>query len=306
MPPAQPSGLPSRRLAVTISESYHLQDGRRLGYAEFGDHSGRPVFYFHGLPGSRLEARLLDGPARRNGIRVIAVDRPGFGLSDFQAKRVIADWPRDINELADALDLDRFAVVGNSGGGPYAAACARYLAPRLTGAVLVCGLGQLPERNAFTGMAPWVKAVLGAARSSRWLLNFIVRMVVFCLRYFPEQALNFMAMKASPPDSKVLHEPRVRQILRAAFQEAVRQGGQGGIYELQLFTRPWGFRLEEISVAVEIWYGGKDRTVPPSLGAAQAAAIPRRQVHFFEEEGHFSLPVRHMDEIMAASRRFFD
>jgi pimeloyl-ACP methyl ester carboxylesterase len=292
-------------MAAVISKSHRLRDGRRLGYAEFGDHSGRPVFYFHGLPGSRLEAKLLDQPARRNGIRVIAVDRPGFGLSDFQAGRVIADWPRDISELADALGLDRFAVVGNSGGGPYAAACARYLAPRLTGAILVCGLGPLAERDAFTGMAFWVKSVLGAARNSPWLLTQIARTVVFCLRRVPEQALNFMALKASPPDRMILHEPEVRKILKEAFQEAVRQGGQGGKYELQLFTRPWGFRLEEISMAVEIWYGGRDRTVPPRLGAAQAAAIPRRQVHFLEEEGHFSLPVRHREEIMAACGDFF-
>ena len=102
-----------------------LPDGRRLAYAEFGTPDGRPVLYFHGAPSSRLEPLLVGDDAwRANGLRVIAPDRPGVGLSDFLPKRGFSQWPNDVVALADALGLERFGVIGMSGGGGYVAACA--------------------------------------------------------------------------------------------------------------------------------------------------------------------------------------
>lgn len=123
--------------AGTDSRTLRLRDGRLLGYAEYGDPGGPALFYFHGFPGSRLEARLGDAVAARNGVRLIALDRPGFGLSHFKPGRTISEWPDDVVELADALGIDRFAVMGVSGGGPYVAACALKIPHRLIGAAMV-------------------------------------------------------------------------------------------------------------------------------------------------------------------------
>ncbi|MDT8335149.1 MAG: alpha/beta hydrolase [Desulfurivibrionaceae bacterium] len=285
------------------SEGVHrLRDGRLLAYAEFGDPRGKPVFYFHGLPGSRLEGRLLDRTARQGNLRVIAPDRPGFGRSDFKADRTIADWPGDVTELADTLGLETFAVVGNSGGSPYAAACARYLGPRLTGTTLVCGLGPVSAAGDLAEMASWIRLVFGLARRPSFLLPPLVGLIASCLRHFPEQALTFMALKGAAPDRQVLREPMVREVLKASFREAGRQGGRGGVLEMQLFTRPWGFRLEDISSEIQLWFGGLDRTVPPRMGEAQAAALPNCRRRYYPEEGHFSLPVRHIREILAEVR----
>ena len=101
-----------------------LKDGRKLGYAEYGDLSGKPMFHFHGHPGSRLEGKLFGEKPKEHGVHVISVDRPGIGLSDFLPKRTLLDWPDDIIELADHLGLSKFVVEGMSGGGPYAVACA--------------------------------------------------------------------------------------------------------------------------------------------------------------------------------------
>ena len=87
-----------------------LPDGRRLGYTEFGDPSGIPVFAFHGTPGSRFMFRIVHEPARRLGLRIIAPDRPGFGLSDYQENRTLSDWAADVRALADKLGLDRFGA----------------------------------------------------------------------------------------------------------------------------------------------------------------------------------------------------
>jgi len=114
-----------------------LSDGRRLSFQESGSADGHPVLYFHGFPGSRLEAGFADPAAKRHSLRIIGVDRPGFGLSDFQPGRRLIDWPHDVTQLADALNIKRFAVLGVSGGGPYAAVCAFKIPSRLT----VAGIG---------------------------------------------------------------------------------------------------------------------------------------------------------------------
>lgn len=108
----------------SCDKTINLHDGRSLGYADFGDPDGTPMFHFHGFPGSRLKAKLLSDAAGRHGVHLIGVVRPGMGLSDFQPGRKLLDWPNDVIELALDLELETFAVEGVSGGGPYAAACA--------------------------------------------------------------------------------------------------------------------------------------------------------------------------------------
>src|SRR3546814_1265419 len=123
--------------AESANRTCPLPGARKLGYAEGGDREGAPVFYFHGFPGSRLEATLL--PA--HGLRLIGVDRPGYGLSSPKPWRKLADWPKDIAVLADFLKLVRYGVVGVSGGGPYASSVAHGLGKRVNALALICGLG---------------------------------------------------------------------------------------------------------------------------------------------------------------------
>lgn len=118
-----------------------LPDRRLLGFAEFGDPSGTPLVYFHGFPMSRLEGWSIDRMARRRRLRVIAPDRPGFGLSTFRDQRRITDWPVDVRALASHLGLERFAILGVSGGGPYAVACASALPREMLSAVGVVAGG---------------------------------------------------------------------------------------------------------------------------------------------------------------------
>jgi pimeloyl-ACP methyl ester carboxylesterase len=121
-----------------------LGDGRKLGYAQYGRPDGEPLFYFHGHPGSRLEARFAHRAAAEAGLRVVALDRPGYGLSDFQPGRVITGWPADVAEAADLLRIGKFSVAGASGGGPYALACAWRLPGRVIRAAVISGVGPLP------------------------------------------------------------------------------------------------------------------------------------------------------------------
>ena len=127
----------------TNSTTFQLRDGRTLGYAEYGNSAGTPLFYFHGHPGSRFEAGFFAQQATHNGIRLIGIDRPGMGLSSYKAGRQFLDWPDDVVELADNLHIDRFAVARFSGGGPYALACAVKIPHRLLSCGIISGVGVL-------------------------------------------------------------------------------------------------------------------------------------------------------------------
>jgi pimeloyl-ACP methyl ester carboxylesterase len=143
-----------------------LGDGRKLGYAQCGRPDGEPFFYFHGHPGSRLEARFADRAAAEAGLRVIALDRPGYGLSDFQPGRLNTDWPAAVARATDLLRIGRFSVTGASGGGPYALACGWRLPDRVTRAAVISGVGPYQVPGITRGMRRWTGTWPGRSRAA--------------------------------------------------------------------------------------------------------------------------------------------
>lgn len=277
-----------------------LADGRRLGYAEYGDPEGKPVFYCHGFPASRLEAALLDAAARRTGVRVIAADRPGYGLSDFQPHRRIGDWPGDVVELADALGINRFSIIGVSGGGPYALACARKIPQRLAAAGVVCGLGPVTEPWATRDMQWNRRLILRVARLAPWTLRLLYRVALGpVLHRRPAMLLSVMSHTPVLQDRMVLERPDVRRTLLASVLESVREGPAGILHELFLYTHDWDFRPEEITMVVDLWHGEADPVVPVSHAHALVERLPRIHPAILSGEGHFSLPINHMERILS-------
>lgn len=277
-----------------------LRDGRRLGYSEFGEPRGRPILYCHGFPASRLEGRLAHDAALRIRVRLIAADRPGYGLSDFQPNRRIADWPRDLTELVDALRLDRFAVLGISGGAPYAVACAGAIPERLTAAGIVCGLGRT-DRGEFTAdMNRIARASFALARRAPALSRLVTRALASVLRGSPRLTFKLMASRLPPPDQEVLSRTGVFGLFADSFREAFRQGGRGAAFDLALYAQPWVTAVESIRVPCHLWHGEQDMTVPVAMGKRLAAALPDCSARFYPDEGHYSLPVRRIEEILAA------
>jgi pimeloyl-ACP methyl ester carboxylesterase len=277
-----------------------LNDGRRLGYAEFGVPSGRPVLYCHGFPASRLDGCLAHEAAVRENVRLIAPDRPGYGLSDFLAGRHISDWPRDLLELADALSLNQFAVLGISGGGPYAVACAGQIFERLTSVGIVCGLGQTHIREDVARMNSFARLSLAAARNAPALSQLFNRLLAPALRNSPGLILKLLASQLPPADREVLSNPDVFGMFADSYREAFRQGGRGVAHDLTLYAQPWETALESLRVPCYLWHGEQDATVPIAMAKRLASAIPDCRARFYADEGHFSLPVRRMDEILSA------
>ena len=281
------------------SSILRLPDGRRLAYAEYGDPRGRPLIYNHGLLSSRFEAVFADGAARRLGLRLIAVDRPGCGGSDPLPGRRLLDWPWDVAALAAALRLPHFHVFGVSGGGPYALACASALAGRVTGLTLVCPLGPPDtlvglEEGAGTRLFEFAGRHQAAARVALAPLGL-------WLRHWPIGFAERMMAAASPTDRAALREPPIRAGFAAALREGVRQGVGGALADIALYVQDWGFGLEHVGVPVQLWQGGADHTVPPAVARALAGRLPQCAVHFLPDEGHFSLPVHQAPAILEAA-----
>jgi pimeloyl-ACP methyl ester carboxylesterase len=278
------------------NQQIKLKDGRMLGYGEYGAPEGKPVFYFHGHPGSRLDWLFIDTDdcATELNARIIAVDRPGHGLSDFKRGRKILDWPDDVIELADALQVDRFAVLGYSGGGPYAAACAFKISGRLTATAIVSGMGPVEAPGCKDGMS-WIYA--GKASVIRRLVLMLMSMG---LRKKPDKFISGMKEQMKGPDKVlILDEPELVKGVADTFGEALRPGIAGVHHEAGLYARPWGFRLQDITAEVHLWHGEQDNNVLISVGRHVAGAIPNCQAKFIENEGHLTLPYKYVREYLS-------
>ena len=277
-----------------------LGDGRILAFAEYGRAQGRPIFFFHGWPSSRLEAEMLAGTARKLDIRLIAADRPGFGRSSFQPGRRLLDWPDDVLELAGALGLDRFAVLGVSGGGPFAAACALKIPERLLAAGIVGGLGPLDAPGALAQMRPLNRRLATIGRRAPWLFRLVAWPEIRALKRDPEGYFARAMADMPGPDRAALARDAIRSCLQRTGQEAFRAGSRGAALENALTARPWGFHPEDIAMEVQLWHGQLDRNAPAAMGRFVAAAIPNCRAHFYEDEGHLSLLVNHQEAILGA------
>jgi pimeloyl-ACP methyl ester carboxylesterase len=274
-----------------------VRDGRPLGYAEWGDPGGRPLLYFHGWPGSRLEGRLGDEAARAKGVRLIALDRPGMGLSEYQPRRTLVDWPDDVLQVATALGLERFAVLGISGGGPYAAACAWKLSEQLTGAGIVSGLAPLDVPGVIAGMSRQNRLSLQLVGRLAVLRRVLMARMAVSVRRRPDRILE--RGLGAAVDKKYLNRPDVRKILVESLSEAFRSGSRGNAWEMGLYARPWGFRLEDIRTPVHLSHGEQDANAPVTMGRHLATVIPECQATFYSGEGHLHF-VDRLPEIFAA------
>jgi pimeloyl-ACP methyl ester carboxylesterase len=275
-----------------------LPDGRRLGFAQFGEAGGRPVFFMHGFPSTGLEAALLENAARSRGASIIAPDRPGFGHSDFQPGRQILDWPADVAALADALGIDRFRLIGGSAGCPYALACALRLDDRIPGLAVVAGLGPVADGGVVRRMGPAARLGFALANRAPFAFRLIFGVLARAVARYPD--LNFRLNRAAAPDREVLADPNVRAVLRAAVGAAFRQGAPGPLHELALLAGPWGFAPGDIVCPLDIWHGERDCVVPHETGTLLAQRMPGARLRLVPEEGHVSLPVRRAGEIFDA------
>jgi pimeloyl-ACP methyl ester carboxylesterase len=289
------------KLSNTTDKVLHLQDGRVLGYAEYGDPAGKPVFFFHGLPGSRRQRHPDDSIAFGLGTRLITIDRPGYGLSDFKHDRTLLDWPDDVAQLADVLNIDQFAAVGLSGGGPYLLACAYKMPERLTSATFVSGMGPVEVPEALEGMTLAMRLGLRFARQAPWeLVRIVFEPIVRTVQNNPAAAKKLLPLSAPKADREMFARPDIQALDRQDLIEAYRNGAHAVYHEIVLLARPWGFRLEDIHKKIHLWHGEEDTTVPLSMGRYVARTLPNCQPQFYPDDGH-TLIYNYWREILAVA-----
>lgn len=273
-----------------------LPDGRRLGYSEHGEPAGRPVFFFHGAPSSRLQHHPDTRIASDLGVRVIVPERPGYGISDAKPDRTLFDWPADVAALADHLGLKRFALAGWSIGGVYALACAHALPDRVERVAVLGGVAPLDA----PGIAPDLSssvALLHLARNSPERFAEAVAPVSGSAEALIQHFLDTV----SPSDREAMTEPAVASALRPDVAAALQQGIAGIRSDFVLAAKPWGFDLSEIATAVDLWHGEEDLLIPPAMGRHLAQALPRCRARFCPDEGHMLL-YRHWQEMLRVLR----
>jgi pimeloyl-ACP methyl ester carboxylesterase len=310
------------------SQTIVLPDGRTLGYAEYGNPTGQALLYFHGFPSSRLEAYALDTIALRRNIRLLALDRPGFGLSSPHPHRHITDWPTDVQAFASNFGLSRFAVLGVSGGGPYALACARELPRESLSAVGILAGAAIWDKGIRTSGLPWyarlgylganywpaalrvVSAVL--VSTVKWIMTtrFVERKIDAALEAAtkakvakekkesenmkPEERMSEENINEQPP---VRTTAQRREGLMGLFFEGFAQGTSEFVNEARLLTEDWGFKFEDITYnRVQIWHGSRDVNAPVKRIRDMAEKIPHCVLKEFDEN-HFGIG-KHLEEVL--------
>jgi len=267
-------------------QAVRLADGRLLGFAEYGDPDGAAVLFLHGEVGSRLLGRAFDAAARELGLRIVSPDRPGLGFSDFRTGRAIADWPADVVELTEQLDIDRFGMVGVTAGAPYVLACGWRMPERLTHAVVVSP-ALPPSMIELRPQTPRTERILSrSAAQAPWTIRPVMTLLGQASRRSPESAVERMAASAGEPDREVFTRPEIRSMLARSITETFRSGPRGVAHDLRLLSSDWGIPFAAVSAPVTVVRGGSDSELTDSSARRLVDALPDATLHTVPGAGH--------------------
>lgn len=265
-----------------------LPDGRALGFHEFGDPAGSPCLYIPGTPSSGLAGLAYDAAARAVGVRLIGVDKPGYGISSMTPRRTMAAFGEDVRGLADLLGLDEFRLFGESGGGPQALAAAALVGNRVPLTVVAAGMGMLDERVLLAAMRPSNRRLLRVARRAPILLRPPMALTRRSL-LDPKRCAAFVKRQlaeSGPADRRAIEQMTAQFDITAAARDALRTGTRAVAAELRMLARPWDVDIAGVAGRVELWHGSDDVNVPPAVALSLARRLPNAVAHVLPGEGH--------------------
>jgi pimeloyl-ACP methyl ester carboxylesterase len=259
-----------------------LPDDRRLSWHEFGDPDGAPVLYTAGTPVSGLGGAWYDQTARASGLRWISPDKPGYGGSDYQRKRSLISWADDLAALAGHLGLDRFALAGESGGGPFTLAAAHRLAGRVSVVALIASAGGLRSRAERAGQQARIRFYSWLARNAPALNAVPLTVMRWSLASPARRERSLRRAMAAAPKAK----HAALRIEYEAVAGGLRQGPRAAVQELALIRPPWPFPLSEVTTPVHLWHGALDTNVPIGSALSLARDLPDATLHVSDSSGH--------------------
>jgi len=260
-----------------------LPDGRRLCWHEFGDPDGSPVIYTTGTPVSGLAGAWYDQAARAAGLRWISPDKPGYGGSDYQRNRNLFSWSEDLAALAGHLGLDRFALAGESGGGPHTLAAAYQFAGRVSVVALIASAGaKRSSRTERAGQQARIRFYGWLSRNAPALNAIPLTVMRRSLASPARRERSLRRAMAAAPETK-------HAGLRIEFEavaEALRQGTRGAAQELAVIRPPWPFPLSEVKTPVHLWHGVRDTNAPIATSRHLARELPDATLHVSDSSDH--------------------
>jgi pimeloyl-ACP methyl ester carboxylesterase len=278
-----------------------LENGGVIAFQEYGDPGGTPIVFCHGWPSSRIMARLTNDAARDLAVRIISPDRPGISGSTFQPNRKLVDWPVVVQQLVDHLGIGEFRMLAISGGAPYAYATARAMPERVRTIAIVSGAPPIADRGDREGLLPLYRWMLALYRARPRLLRtlfYLVRPIASLRPPVRCRPLLLKMMMLQPWDAESLRDSAAFEAVFESQRRAWRGSVEGVMADAQIYAQPWGFPIEEVRVPVRLWHGKQDRAFSFRLAEEIAKCLPNCQAHYVEGAGHYSLPIRHMREIL--------
>ena len=287
--------------AVNTENLIQLPDGAVVAFEEYGDANGVPVIFCHGWPSSRTMARLTDEPARELGIRIVSLDRPGIRGSSLQPNRKLSDWPCLLEQVVERLDLPEFRMLAISGGAPYAYATAVAMPERVRAIAIVGGAPPMAEIMDGEGLLPLYRWMLALYRSRPGLLRrcfYLVRPFLSVrspVRFRPF-VLKMLRLRRCDADS--LRNAAAFEAVFESQRLAWRASAEGVMADAEIYAQPWGFAIEDVRVPVRLWHGKEDRAFSVQLAEQMVKRLPNCKSRFVNDAGHYSLPIRHMREIL--------
>lgn len=289
------------RLAqVATARQAQLADGRRLGFAEYGDPEGKPVFLFHDLWGNHSLRHPDDSILMRLGVRLIGVDRPGFGMSTSKPGRGLMDVVDDVMLLSKALKLERFALLGYSAGGPYALACAWRFPQIARRCAVVSCLPPLDHVQGFRALHPFYGRLFQLASGNEAFFRLLMRGFFWVdAQRSSDQYIRELGSSLSRADQEALSNLDLFRRRLEMWGEIRRAGSDFLVDEIVALTRSWGFRLQSVSVPVDVWWGESDRFCSPVVSKRMAGMIPNAVAHGDPQAGHLIL-FSHWEAILQA------
>lgn len=255
---------------------------------EFGPRDGTPLLFFHGFPGSHRQSAILDEWVSEFRLRVLSIDRPGYGFSLPMKEPSLLEMMKRLETELDHRKIDKFFVLGVSGGNPSAVTAAAYFKDRVLALGSICGLAPYCETP-----ESFSKFQRRGLRLASGLPRFVLRGLLNRLlkRFKPEERMDMIIRRLGPRDQEVLQVPATREALIGSMDLARCQGAAGILFDLVTYTSPWPVHYNDIRCTHFIWHGNDDRILPVKMSVYLSQKIPQSRLRIFADEGHYSLPI---------------
>jgi pimeloyl-ACP methyl ester carboxylesterase len=270
-----------------------------VGVYEYGDPAGAPVMVFHGTPACGAGFAWAHEPARARRLRLIAPDRPGVGLSSRLTSWTIADYPAQVDALADALGLDQLSVWGYSGGGPYAVACAALLPERVTMTAVAAGMGQVGVWATIEESEKTDRQMLELSTTHPALARFLLGASGRGARISPKIAMKSFEKQLNANDREVVLGLGPPREVMALFTQAFLRGSYGVVADYAAIARPWGFEVGAIETPMAIFHGDADTMVPLRHGQELAQRVPSAELTVWPGAGHLGT-ITYVEDVLDA------